>query len=509
MTKWNACLRAAGLGVVAVLAGCAIAPPPISGAQKLTGEEGAVVFKLITNGTTAVDPAGTLSSVTLKREVAPGVKPTAQDTPILSRTRAVTHNTAVFSGMVAPGRYQLSHASGFQGNVTYTFPMGNVTSRFEVKRGEVSLLGTLVVQPLEARRFVVGQVLPEAEMSETFATLFPALAQQTRGGPVHTFEPSPDLQARQGIAAKIRQLPAAFNDPRAEADGTLLAGGRMGRIVWRKPPESRWRVLQLDTWKEVLAVRRYRGGLLAAGEEGLLRHSRDEGRTWQTLVPPDQGVIAAAEPLANGKVIALVRRDATWTAYASDDLMAGTWRRIGSFAQQQSLNVPWQNAIALAGGNRAGIMMPNGEFHVVDGNSETIEHHSTGLSTLGAEMLPDGMLVVRGAIVTATTLASKDGGKTWADLKTSRFVQAITFADADTAYAVGPVDPGLFAGTYALMVSRDGAKTWTKSGEVPGGLPGAASRLFYDRSDGSLLAFMQDGHVLRSADEGKTWTRSL
>jgi hypothetical protein len=307
----------------------------------------------------------------------------------------------------------------------------------------------------------------------------------------------------------VRGLPTALNGLNADFSGAVLAGGRMGRVLWHKPGESRWRVLQLDTWKEVLSVRPFRGGLLAAGEEGLLRYSGDEGRTWQPLTPPDQGLIAAAEPIAGGKLIALVRRDTTWTAYASDDPLAGTWRKIGSFAQQHSLNVPWQNAIPLAGRDRAGIMMPNGEFYVVDGSRELIESHSTGLSTLGAEVLPDGMLLVRGAIMTATTLLSKDGGKTWADLKTSRFMQAITFADPQTAYAVGPVDPGLFAGTFALMVSHDGAKTWTKAGEVPGGLPGAARTLFYDRSDKALLAFMQDGHVLRSTDEGKTWTRSL
>lgn len=508
MRTWNTALRWAWLAALALLvAGCVTAPIAVE--QKLTGQEGAVVFKFITNGNQAMDPAETLSSITLKRDVAPGVKPTAQDEAILQRTRAVTSTTAVFSGMVAPGRYRLSHANGFRGNITYTYPMSNMPAYFEVKKGEVTLLGTLVVQALEGDRFVVGHVPPEAELTQTFEALFPALAQQTRGRPVHTFEPSAELTRRQQIASRARDLPTVYNGPATDADGSILAGGKMGRVVWHKPGESRWRVLQLDTWKEVLSVRSYRGGLLAAGEEGLLRYSKDEGKTWQALTPPDQGLIAAAEPLSNGKVIALVRRDTTWTAYATSDPLAGGWRKIGSFAQSHSLNVPWQNAIALAGGNRAGIMMPNGDFHVVDGNSETIQRHTTGLSTLGAQVLPDGMLLVRGTIMTASTLASTDGGKTWTDLKTSRFVTAITFADRQTAYAVGPVDPGVFSGPMALMVSRDGARTWTKSGEVPGGLPHNTRSLVYDRTDRALLAFLQNGQVLRSTDEGKNWSRSL
>jgi photosystem II stability/assembly factor-like uncharacterized protein len=505
----NNWLRTAALAAAVLLAGCVTAPAPISTNRTLTGQEGAVVFKFITNGTAAFDPAETLASITLKRDLAPGAKETSQDTAILSRTRAVTNSTAVFSGMVAPGRYRIIQATGNRGNVTYTFPIQRMLTEFDVRKGEVSLLGTLVVQPLEGSRFTVGYVPPDAELTETFEALFPALARQTHDQPANTFQPSSDLRQRELLVPQVRQLTSAYNGAKLAPDGTVLAGGKMGRVIWHKPGAMRWRVVNLPTWKEVLSVAIYRGGLLVAGEEGLLRYSTDDGKTWQSLAPPDRGLIAAAEPLPDGKVIALVRRDMEWTAYASDDVLAGAWRKIGSFGQEQSLNVPWQVPITLASGTRVGVMMPNGVFQVVDGKSETIERHSTGVSTFGAQAMPDGMLVVRGGTMTASTLVSADGGKTWTDLNTSRFVQAITFADARTSYAVGPVDPGLFAGKLALMVSRDGAKTWTKSGEVPGEGPGAVRSLFYDRSDRSLFAFMQNGQVQRSTDEGKTWTRSL
>lgn len=506
---WNICLRTAWLGAVALLAGCVTAPPPISVERKLTGQEGAVVFKFITNGSTVNDPAETLSSITLKRELAPGAKETSQDATVLSRTRAVTNTTAVFSGMVAPGRYRVLHATGNMGNTIYTFPMASMLSEFEVKRGEVSLLGTLVVEPLEGSRFTVGYVPPNAELTETFEALFPALAQQTHGHVANTFAPSPELRRRELLAPQVRKFTRAHNGLKVGADGAVLAGGKMGRIIWHKPGATHWQALELETWKEVLSVRMYRGGLLAAGEEGLLRYSSDEGKTWQSLTPPDRGLIAAAEPLPNGKVIALVRRDSEWTAYASDDPMAGAWRKIGAFEQERSLNVPWQTPIALTSGSGVGILMPNGVFQVVDGDRETIDRRSTGVSTFGAQVMPDGLLVVRGGTMTASTLVSADGGKTWTDLNVSRFVQAITFADPRTAYAIAPVDAGLFPGKFALMVSRDGAKTWTQAGEVPGGLPNAARGLFYNRTDSSLLAFMQNGQVLRSTDEGKTWTRSF
>ncbi|RYF15077.1 MAG: hypothetical protein EOO30_15870 [Comamonadaceae bacterium] len=509
MSLWNQCLRMCGVSAMAWLAGCAAMPDPISLEQKLSAHEGAVVFKFITNGTTGLDPAETLSSITLKRELPPETKETPMDSIILSRTRAATNTTALFSGMVAPGRYRVSHATGSDGHTIYTFPMERMFTAFDVKGGEVSLLGTLLVQPLDGSRFTVGYVPPNAELTESFEALFPVLAGQTRGQSANTFHASPELSQRGQAAPRIRQLTMASNGLKASADGTWMGSGKMGRVIWRRPGEERWRVDQVPTWKEILSVGMYRGGLLIAGEEGLLRYSPDDGTTWRPLTPPDNGLIAAAEPLPNGKVIALVRRNMEWTAYASDDLLANAWRKIGTFEQERSLNMPLQRPVTLASGNRVGVMMANGEFRVVDGDRETIERRSLGVSIFGAQAMPDGTLVVRAGTLTATTLVSVDGGRTWTDLNTNRFVLSVAPAGPRTAYAIAPIDPGLFPGRYGLMVSRDGAKSWTQAGEVPGGQPGASRGLFYDRTDNSLLAFMANGQILRSTDEGKTWTRSL
>jgi photosystem II stability/assembly factor-like uncharacterized protein len=153
--------------------------------------------------------------------------------------------------------------------------------------------------------------------------------------------------------------------------------------------------------------------------------------------------------------------------------------------------------------------MPNGELLVVNGSSGSLERRSIGVSTSGAQLLADGTLLAQGGNLTRTTFISTDGGQQWRDLDTSRFVGAITAADARTFYAVAPIDPGIFAGTYALMVSRDGAKTWRKAGEVPGGNPAAVRSLLVDRHDGALLAVLSQGRLMRSADEGATWTRSF
>jgi photosystem II stability/assembly factor-like uncharacterized protein len=493
--------------LLAFLAGCATSPPPISAAQTLTGQEGAVVLRLITNGGEANDPTETLSSLVIKRDVPAGVQATFEDTAILRRTRETTHSTAVFSGMVAPGRYRLSHANGFFANVTYTFPLAGRLGSFEVKPREVSLLGTMLVQPQPGQRFLIGYLAPDAELANTVQALFPALAEQTRGRPPNQFESSPQLALSAALAPVFRNLTTALNGVESTPDGSLLAGSKMGRVLWRKPGEERASALQIDTWLEVLSVRPYRQGLLAAGEEGLLRHSADGGKTWQALPAPAAGLIAAAEPLSNGQVLALVRRGTQWQALISDDPFVGPWRPVASFAQMSSINMPWQNAMVLAGRDRAGVFMPNGELFLVDGLTGVLERRSTGVTTSAAQILADGTLLAQGGNLTRSTYVSSDGGRQWRDLDTSRFITAITATNAQTYYAVAPVDPGIFAGTYALMVSRDGARTWKKSGEVPGGNAAAVRSLMVDRNDGALLAVLTQGRVMRSTDEGATWAR--
>ena len=267
-SKWFAFTREASLVVMALmLAACGTTP--ITSEQKLTGQEGAVVLKLITNGSGASDPAETLSSISLKRETPPGPRAAANETVTLVRTRAVTHTTAVFSGMVLPGRYQVMNAVGSSGNTTYTFPLAPRLSSFEVKEGEVSLLGTVLIQPLEGSRFVVGYIAPDADLTETFEQLFPALAEQTRGKPIHTFEATPEMSRSAEIAPQFKQMASAFNGLKIMDDGAIVAGSKVGRVVWRKAGERQWRRLNVGSWKEVLTVRAYRGGLLAAGEEGL------------------------------------------------------------------------------------------------------------------------------------------------------------------------------------------------------------------------------------------------
>lgn len=236
-----------------LLAACSAAP--IAPEQTLTGQEGAVVMKLITNSPGETDPAETLSAVRLERVLESGEKQTGRDIVVLTRTRKATYTTAVFSGMVAPGRYIIKSITGASGNMSYFYPIDAKFGSFDVVRGEVTLLGTLLIQPRLGTRFVVAYVPPEAELQKTFETLYPALAAQTRGRPQHGFVPTLDLDRRAALAPQVKRLASIWHGLTQTADGEFMAGSKLGKVLWRKSGESRWKELDVGSWREVLSVR--------------------------------------------------------------------------------------------------------------------------------------------------------------------------------------------------------------------------------------------------------------
>ncbi len=500
------------LGTLAATVGAHAA---VSETQQMTGTEGAVVLKLITNGRNEKDPTEDLYYVTIRREVAPGEKFTAMDEVRLRRTDAATHTTSVFSALVQPGRYTIVDAS--TSTQDYRFPFKQMLSPFEVKTHEVTLLGTLLVQPLLVQpldalrltvKFTVGYLAPETELQETFFDLFPGLAAQTRGAEVHTLEATPELERRKNLAPLFKNMSTFMIGLVQSPQGDFFSGGKLGKARWRKSGEARWREMDVGTWREVMSLRPYRGGLLAVGEEGLIRFSSDDGLTWRSLPAPDQGAIFAAEPLTNGRVFALSRYRSRWTGYVTDDLISGSWKKLGDFEDDTSLKAKRvRRRLVTSVGNNVGVMMSNGTFVVIDSDSGAITRFPTGYSAQKLSATPDGTLLMyfNGAL-SSGYVTSQDGGKAWTDVNVTRFTPALTFKDKDIAYAVTSLSSGLLPGEYVLAKSTDGGKTWAKTGVPPSRDFSEIQSLNVDHHDGSLVTFMRDGTSMRSRDQGETWT---
>lgn len=503
--------------LLGLFAGCsATVAPPIADKQALTDSQGAVVFKLVNSGQDG-GPSDFLTSIKLEKEKLPGEAQEGRPTSfVLYRSRLSSHSTAVFSGMLPAGRYAVLEASGGSPDegATYRFPMESMLSSFDVKAGEVSLLGTLLVHPVGGRRFTVTLLPPEEELFETFQSVFPTMARQSKERQFSTLDRKPDLQQGTSSIDEFNKSLALAEYPAIggvwqSSDGAFFAGGKIGRAYWRNAGDTRWRELNVGSWRQVLVLRPYRNGLIAAGEEGLLRMSADQGRTWSRLDSPDRGVIYGLVTLPNGKALAVTRIQSEWNAYTSEDLVTGRWTKIGSFKQEsQSASTHQPLSFVVSMGEKIGVMTAGGTFYVVDGGTERIQIIDGGKSVSGLSIQPDGLLLRVGGFPRSFSI-SHDGGNKWAELNLSRFTLAVAAKNRTTIYAVSLPKSQLFTSPkteYALMTSRDGGLTWNQTGLSPERYKGTTIRnMLVDHFDGSLWVFMANGKSMRSRDEGKTW----
>lgn len=494
------------LVLMALLAGCGVAP--IKPDQQLTGQEGAVIFRLINNSANPLDPAETLSTVRV-RKLKSAAYPVDANPEFftLVRTQKSTHSTAVFSGLVPPGRYALANAIGGQGNTTYTFPLETMLSQFEVKAQQVTLLGTLVIQPLEGKNFNVGYVPPDSEMQATYEQLFPSMAEQNKGRAFLSMETTDLMLRRAELALRFKRLSKAVNGFFQSDRGDFFYGSKLGTAYWKKSGERSWRFVDLGTWREVLTLKPIGNALVAAGEDGLLLRSTDEGRTWSAITPPERGAIYALVPLENGRVIAMVKRDSRWNIYSSTNLLLGRWEPMNSFDHETSINIPWhRSAHIVATPSWVGAMMPNGVLHAVNLQTNAVERRAnTSFSVWDMTSLGGSSLLMKGVRFATAYFVSDDFGQSWQELPLSRFTVAVAAKDRNTLYAVSADGSGLTAGPYQLRASRDGGRTWQETGSPPPGSLWTIRQMVVNRNDGSLLAMFIDGTQKRSTDEGKTW----
>lgn len=151
-THWY--LAASTCATVFFFTAIAAVAQPIGSSQVLTDQKGAVVIRLISTGSTSDDPTEGLESITLQRNLAPGESSGSTTFEVLDRvgSNQIDRSTAIFSGMVSPGRYILFQARGEQrtdkGKATYKFPLSGMLGSIEVKPHQVSVMGTLLIHTL-------------------------------------------------------------------------------------------------------------------------------------------------------------------------------------------------------------------------------------------------------------------------------------------------------------------------------------------------------------------------
>lgn len=412
-------------------------------------------------------------------------------------TVSPTRSASVYGGPLKAGQYKIVGLRGSSGNWTGKIPFGSLFDTVEIRDGEVTFLGTVLIKPTGGSALSFGYVPPDAELTQLFEQRFPTLAAQVKGRPAHALELTPESNAAAGRAQLFkRDKSAVINGLWQDEKGNFFAGSRMGKVLLKQAGQQGWRETNVGSWRSVSSVKPYRSGLIAGGEDGLFKITAD-GKTWSDLVPPAWGQIAHVEVVRNDRLVVVVRGETGWTAFATEDPVGGAWKPLGTLPMQNGVMpfppygvsfVRRDDALVIGGSAQDRI-------HFMDlgnGSVESIQNPVVMVHSISPQA--NGSLVIRGAVFKHAAMLSEDGGRTWRELKSRGFV---AFKDSLHAY---------FVYDMHVAYSRDGGNKWVYQDDASW-KEGDVRDFVIDRSDQSLLVFLHNGSIHRSRDEGATWTR--
>ena len=532
-----------GLGVVALLAcACALAQPD---KLAMEGNNGYVLVRIVTH---AAVPHPLMGYNTRWRDLvvksADGTEVRISPAPDAGR-----RSTQVFAQPLAEGRYKLAGLRSSGAGI----PLAPGDLEFEVKRGQVANLGTLIIQPIGNNEYAVVLYAGVADLQEYLAREQPALAgvagagtlgwsvgkgadgaasgpqwlvvsNTAAGGIIGTITMNL-IQAKINADAKTAPVAAwkETNDPAARLrlakqhtyslngiqrllDGRIAAGTNLGQVLLRDA-EAGWQRFDLEDPREITALYAPDGKrMIAGGEEGLLVSTLDGGKTWTRHRPAVAGglIVHVAEHEGQLLVLSAVNDD-LWL-HATRDLAAGAWRELKREKMDflgLRIHAHMQGMGALHEG-RYYMVVPGQSIHVLDLATGvwTTSKPDGPFRFMGA--VPGGFAYATGAINRVAPYMSRDGGATWTKLAnscTATFsgVLSVAFLAPGDAYLLC-VEIGTWSNDYSIQRTKDGGATWTT---VLAEVPGRPLQMY---ATPEILMFVDvTGQIHSSRDGGTTW----
>ena len=334
--------------------------------QAFEGTNGFVVLRIVTNAAVPLALMGYNTKWrTLALQSADGAEVQLSPAPDDGR-----RSTQVFAQQLPEGRYNpvVLRSTG-------TISLSGSDLGFEVKRGRVTNLGTLVVQPTGNNEYTVLPFPGSEDLRELVAREAPALAAAAGGetlgwsggkgadgtalgphwtvvsntaaggiigtitmniiqakidseaktAPVVAWKQTTDPAARLRLA---KQSTYSLNAVQRLPGGEIAAGTNLGQVMLRHP-ESGWARFDLEDPREITALHApSRERMVAGGEEGLLVSTQDGGKTWMRHRPPAPGVLIVHIAEHEGQTLVLSALGDDFRLHSTRDLGSGEWREL-------------------------------------------------------------------------------------------------------------------------------------------------------------------------------------
>ncbi len=530
--------------VAALFAGSHALAQPDKPPQSFEGTNGYVVLRIVTNAAVPLVLMGYNTKWrTLVLQSADGGEVPLNPAPDDGR-----RSTQVFAQQLPEGRYKplALRSAG-------TIPLTGSDLGFEVKRGRVTNLGTLVVQPIGNNEYTVLPFPGSDDLREFVAREAPAIAAAAGGealgwtggkgadgtaagprwtvvsntaaggiigtitmniiqaeldsdaktAPVAAWKETTDPAARLRLA---KQNTYSLNALQRLPAGEIAAGTNLGQVMLRDPATG-WARFDLEDPREVTALHApSRERMVAGGEEGLLVSTQDGGKTWTRHRPPAPGVLIVHIAEHEGQTFVLSALGDDIRLHSTRDLASGEWRELKS-GEMDFLGLrihPHMQPMGTLHEGRYYMLVPGQAIYVLD-------------LEMGAwtSAKPDGLFrfmgAVRGAFAYATgainrvaPYLSRDGGATWtrfANPCTATFsgVQSVAFLSPSDAYLMCS-EIGMWSNTWTIKRTTDGGANWT---DVAKDLAGRPLQMY---ATPELILYTEvTGQVRASKDGGATW----
>jgi photosystem II stability/assembly factor-like uncharacterized protein len=532
------------IGAVAFFA-CACVLAQSGKPETLEGSNGFVLIRIVTN---AAVPQPLMGYHTKWRDLvvqsADGTEVKLSPAPDAGR-----RSTQVFAQPLAEGRYKpvalRSNAAGI--------PLAPNDLEFEVKRGRVTNLGTLIVQPTGNSEYTVVPFPGAEDMREYLARELPALAavagadtlgwsggkvaDGTASGPrwlvvsntaaggivgtitMNIIQAKIDADARTASVAAwkeatdgatrlrlAKQYSYSLNGLQRLPDGRIAAGSNLGQVLLRDPAAG-WQRIDLEDPREITALYAPDGNrMIAGGEEGLLVSTQDGGKTWTRHKPAVAGGLIVHIAEREGQVFVLSVVDDDFWLHSTSDLGSGQWREL-RHEKMDFLGLriyPHMQGMGVLHEGRYYMVVPGQSIHILDigTGTWTAVKPDSPLRFMGA--VKDGFAYATGAINRVAPYLSRDGGATWKKLEnncsaTFSGVLSVAFLSPSDAYLLC-YQVGMWSNTYTIKRTGDGGATWK---DVLADIPGRPFQMY--ATPEVLLYSDVTGQIHASRDGGASW----
>ncbi|MFT3734572.1 MAG: hypothetical protein QM776_06070 [Rhodocyclaceae bacterium] len=432
---------------------------------------------------------------------------------------------SLFVAEIPAGKWRLSGVSTMQFNgdgssISYGFPLSSAGT-FSVKAGELVELGSIAILPTgksvesgnrnerRTQQRMVAMIVPlsPAERAQLLQIVSPRLPASLK----LREEPSWELSPLQKLLAEpaFRQGESKrFASPLIQ-NGEALFGEEFGQIRIRRGGQWDW----MDTGLSgnVSAIARMDDGtLLAGGALGVVLFKRPGGNTWESRpLPARDAVIAGLHAHPKIGVIAAVRHGPELIVWSMKSLDA-PWTELRRFSASGNSNFGTAVNVQTSIGNKRFYARVNEVAFTADSNLHVLDIESGQWSTTSLSMYdnlhqPPGDTIwsLRGNAFSAGVRVTSDAGKTWQELASTGLPLALQMTSPTTGYLVRSEAFVVKASSvvFLLLKTTDGGKTFTQIAK----LPTHFTRIF-ETAPNELVALSADNRVFLSKDGGLSWS---